>query len=66
MLLNVIVWTIMQHSRSWSTFPLDAFLAAINLNYENLFYHQPFDGSSIIINTLQKINYLQKKEYKFQ
>ena len=53
MLLNGIVWTIMQHSGSWSMFTLDAFLTVINLIYKNLFYHQPFDGLSTIINTVK-------------
>ena len=53
MLLNVIVWTIMQNSRSWSAFTLDAFLTVINLIYKNLFFHQPFDGLSIIINAIK-------------
>ena len=52
----------MQHSRSWITFTLDAFLTVNNLIYKNLFYHQPFDGLSIIINT---IKLFAKKEYKF-
>ena len=43
-------------------FTLDACLAAINLTYKNLFNHQPFDGLSIIINT---IKLFAKKEYKF-
>ena len=32
-------------------FTLGTFLTVINLIYKNLFYHQPFDGLSIIINT---------------
>ena len=55
MLLNGIVWIIMQHLRSWSTFTLDAFLTVINLTYKNLFYHQPFEGLSIFIKYYQII-----------
>ena len=43
----------MQHLRNWSTFTLDAFLTVINLIYRNLFNHQPYDGLSIIINTIK-------------
>ena len=32
-------------------FTLDTFLTVINLTYKNLFYHQPFDGLSIIYKT---------------
>ena len=53
MLLNGIVWIIMQHSKNWSTFTLDAFWIVFSLIYKNLFYHQPFDGLSIIINTIR-------------
>ena len=42
---------------------LDTFLTVINLIYKNLFYHQPFDGLSIIINTIKL--FAIKKEYKF-
>ena len=35
-------------SRSW--FTQDMFLTVINLIYENLFYHQPFNGLLIIMN----------------
>ena len=42
-------------------FTLDAFLTVINLIYKNIFNHKPFDGLSIIINT---INFFAKKEYK--
>ena len=59
MLLNGIVSITMQHPRSWSTFTLDAFLTVINLIYD-LFYHQRFDGLSIIINT---IKLFPKKKY---
>ena len=52
----------MQHSRSWSTFTLDAFLTVIKLIYKNLFNHQPFDSLSIIINTIKSF---AKKEDKF-
>ena len=52
----------MQHSRSSSMFTLDTFLTLITLIYKNLFYHQPFDGLSIIINTIKLV---AKKEYKF-
>ena len=31
----------------------DGFLTVINLFYKNLFYHQPFEGLSIIINTVK-------------
>ena len=51
--LNGIIWIIMQHSRNWSTFTLDAFLTVINLIYKNLFNHELFDGLSIIINTIK-------------
>ena len=44
-------------------FTLDVFLIVINLIYKNLFYHQPFDGLSIIINTIKL--FAIKKEYKF-
>ena len=44
-------------------FTLNVFLIVINLIYENLFYHQPFDGISIIINTFKL--FAIKKEYKF-
>ena len=40
-------------------FTLDAFLTVINLIYKNLFNHQPFDGLSIIINTIKL--FTQKK-----
>ena len=53
----------MQHSQSWSTFTQDTFLTLINLIYKNVFYYQPFDGLSIIINT---IKLYAKKEYKFR
>ena len=43
-------------------FTLDAFLTVINLVHKHLFNHQPFDGLSIIINT---IKLLAKKEQKF-
>ena len=43
-------------------FTLDAFLTVIDLIYKNLFNHQPFDGLSIIINTI--IFCQKKKEYK--
>ena len=43
----------MQHSRSGSTFTLDAFLTENNLICKNLFNHQNFDGLSIIINTIK-------------
>ena len=62
MLLNGIIWTIMQNSRSWSTFTLDALLTVTNLIYKNLFYDQPSDGLSIIINA---IKLFAKKNYKF-
>ena len=42
MLLNGIIWIIMQHSRNWSTFTVDGFLTVINLIYKMLFYHQPW------------------------
>ena len=51
----------MQHSRSSSTFTLDAFFTVINLIYQKLFYHQPFDGLS----TINTIKLFTKKEYKF-
>ena len=60
MQLNGIISTIMQHSRSWSAFTLDAFLAVANLIYKNLFNHQPFDDLSIIINTIKV--FAKKKE----
>ena len=50
--LNGIIWIIMQHSRSWSTFTLDAFLTVSNLICKSAFNNQPFDGLSII-NTLK-------------
>ena len=60
--LNGTIWIIMQHSRSWSMFTLDALLTVINLIYKNLIKpFQPFDGLSIIIND---IKFLLKKEYK--
>ena len=34
-------------------FTLGVFLTVINLIYENLFNHQPFDGLSVIINTIK-------------
>ena len=51
--LHGSIWIIMQHSRSCSTFTLDAFLTAINLIYKNLFNHEPFDGLSTVINTIK-------------
>ena len=45
-------------------FTLDAFLTVIKFIHKNLFYHQPFDGLSIIINTI-KLFAKKKKEYKF-
>ena len=53
MLLSGIIWIIMEHSRSWSTFTLDAFLTIINMIYKYLFYHQTFDDLSIIINIIK-------------
>ena len=44
---TMIIWIIMQHSRSLSTFTLDPFLTVINFIYKNCFYHQPFDSLSI-------------------
>ena len=43
-------------------FTLDVFLTVINLIYKNLFYHQPFEGLAIIINTTKLF---AKKEHKF-
>ena len=37
-------------------FTLDAFLTVINLIYKNIFNHQPFDGLSIIINTIKLLS----------
>ena len=54
MLLNGIVWIIIQHSKNWSTFTLDAFLIVFSLIYKNLFYHQPFDVLSILLDYFQK------------
>ena len=51
--LNSIIWIIMHHSRSWSTFTLDSLLTVTNFIHRNLFNHQPFDGLSIIINTIK-------------
>ena len=51
--LNGIIWIIIQHSRNWSTFTLDGFLTVMNFIYKKLFNHQPFDGLSIIINTIK-------------
>ena len=51
--LNGIIYIIIQHSRSRSTFTLDAFLTVINLIYKNRFNHQPFHGLSIIISTFK-------------
>ena len=34
-------------------FTLDRFLNVINLIYKNLFYQQPFEGLSIITNTIK-------------
>ena len=51
--LNGIIWIIMQHLRSLSTFALDAFLTVINLIYKNLLNHQPLDGLSVIINNIK-------------
>ena len=43
MLLNGIVWIIMEHLRSRTTSTLVMFLTVINLIYKKLFYHQPFE-----------------------
>ena len=51
--LNGIIWIIIQHSWSSSTFTLDAFLTVINLIYKILSNYQPFDSLSIIINTIK-------------
>ena len=64
MLLNGIIWIIMQHSRNWSMFTLGVFLTVINLIYENLFNHQPFDGLSVIINTFKL--FAKKKGFRFR
>ena len=34
----------------------DGFLTVINLFYKNLFYHQPFEGLSIIIKVLMTLS----------
>ena len=49
MSLNGIIWIIMQQSRSWSMFTLDAFLTVINLISKILFNHQSFDGLTTTI-----------------
>ena len=51
--LNGIIWIIMQHTKSSSTFSVDAFLTVINLLCKNIFNYQPSDGLSIIINTIK-------------
>ena len=60
MLWHGIVWIIMQHLRSRSTFTLDALLTVINLNYKNL-------PSTFwwFINYHQYNQIICKKEYKF-
>ena len=58
MWLNDRIWIIMQHSRSWSAFTLDAISTVINLIYvKNL---------STVYQLSILSNYLQKKEYKFR
>ena len=56
MLLNGIVWIIMQHLRSRTTPTLVMFLTVINLIYKNLFYHQPFEPFINAINLFAKKN----------
>ena len=42
-------------------FTLDEFLTVIKFIHKNLFYHQPFDGLSIIINTIKLFAKKKKK-----
>ena len=53
MLLNGIMWIIMQQSGSYSMFTLDPPLTVFNLIYKSLFYHERFGVLSIIINTIK-------------